>query len=331
MQHPSVAAYVLANDRAYGWLHAFVHSFRHWNPDLPLYLIPYDDQHEEALRVVRRFGGELYRSHAIQWADAQCACLCGGSSRGVGKYRRLALLFDAAPISFYFDSDVVITHPLDPLAQAFRAHDAALAYADAWSGAYRDKALAERMRSEYGSREFCSGALAIKPGRLLSQDRAESLIQEIAPRRRELFSRNDQSLLNWFVDLTGSHAVSFADVLEGVSQTHIPRRRRRLRFDARGAIVKPGDPQAGKRCICCHWPGYRADARMPCARVFLRWRLAGLPPAERTRYLAVFHAQGWSHALARLPSKYHRSFVKRLRALRGLPPPPRRRQRIAKH
>jgi hypothetical protein len=57
--------YILANDRVYELVIAFLNSFRRYNPNLSLCLIPFDDKCDKLLELRERYGFNVYRDHGL--------------------------------------------------------------------------------------------------------------------------------------------------------------------------------------------------------------------------------------------------------------------------
>ena len=161
---------ILANDRIHHWLIAFLDSFRHHNPTLPLYLLPYDDQTARVEALAARYD--------FTFVDHDFAALDGFARqlypyhpmkrRRVRKFGALDLDLDTV---IYTDVDTVVLHDFSPLMHLLKPGQCELVYASRSPGyvfkpAYRNvQQLAEATEFSDGffvtSRRFVSSAMLI--------------------------------------------------------------------------------------------------------------------------------------------------------------------------
>jgi len=57
--------YFSANDRVLPWATAFLNSFRRFNPDLPLYLIPFNQSCDELIKLSEKYKFKIYRDSSF--------------------------------------------------------------------------------------------------------------------------------------------------------------------------------------------------------------------------------------------------------------------------
>jgi len=104
-------AYFIANERVRDLAVAFLNSFRTFEPELPLCLIPYDSQFEGLLSLSAEYGFSL-------WSDAALLERCDDISRTfhsntLGQYRKLAMWEGQYDNFAYIDVDTVLLSSLD--------------------------------------------------------------------------------------------------------------------------------------------------------------------------------------------------------------------------
>lgn len=68
----AVGVYFSANDVVYDWAIAFLNSFRTFNPDLRLLLIPFNEQCDRLLQLRERYGFELYVDDTFDLSAPGC-------------------------------------------------------------------------------------------------------------------------------------------------------------------------------------------------------------------------------------------------------------------
>jgi len=59
-QEQSIGVYFSANDKVYDWTIAFLNSFRTFNPDLRLILIPFNEECDRILQLQTQYNFEVY-------------------------------------------------------------------------------------------------------------------------------------------------------------------------------------------------------------------------------------------------------------------------------
>ena len=140
---PRVGVFVLANDRVEDWLSAFVASFRVYSPDLPLLLIPFDEQSSRCESLVRRAGGDVNCDDAAfeRLERVGRALEIGKTATGPHWFRRL-VAFDGPFDAFsYLDCRMLVLGDVAGFASAARA----LAMRTGWPEAkneFRQEAMA---------------------------------------------------------------------------------------------------------------------------------------------------------------------------------------------
>jgi Mannosyltransferase putative len=117
--------YIIANDRALEHSIAFMNSLRKHDPTTPVMLIPYDDQHEEAARVLsEKFGVMVFEDlEFIDRLSRQLQQTFGESFFArPNQFRKQACWFGPFEEFIYIDTDIVVFEPiaqnLDYLQQA---------------------------------------------------------------------------------------------------------------------------------------------------------------------------------------------------------------------
>jgi hypothetical protein len=101
----------LANDRVSDLTVDFLYSFRRHNPDMPLCLIPYDDETEQLRKLGSEYKFELFTDHGIL---ARCDRLSANFfGHSVGHFRKLAIWEGEYDEFVYIDVDTVVLENVD--------------------------------------------------------------------------------------------------------------------------------------------------------------------------------------------------------------------------
>jgi hypothetical protein len=105
---------VLANDKVIDWLLPFLESYLQTNADIPLYLIPYNENCEKTRRIAKLYGVTFVEidSKALDALSKKLYPLSLGKRSRLRKFLCLALPLDEV---IYLDVDIVLFRDLRPL------------------------------------------------------------------------------------------------------------------------------------------------------------------------------------------------------------------------
>jgi len=105
---------ILANDGICDWLLPFLDSYRHHNPDLPIYLIPYDDRMERVARAAAAYDVRILDDDfgAIDRLAATLYPFHPKRRHRLRKFQCLALPLDEV---MYIDVDTIVFRDLSVL------------------------------------------------------------------------------------------------------------------------------------------------------------------------------------------------------------------------
>lgn len=102
----SRGVYFLANDRVYDLVIAFLNSFRKYNPDLPLCLIPFDNRCERLAAIAGNYNFNVFiNAEALAKCDAWSASFHGHT---MGQYRKLVAWQGQFEEFIYIDIDTIV-------------------------------------------------------------------------------------------------------------------------------------------------------------------------------------------------------------------------------
>ena len=116
--------YFSANDAVYDWAIAFLNSYRRFNPDLPIYLIPFDEDCDRLLDVQSEYDFEIYTDPSFERLETIGEAFELGHAPGVGPYwfRRYAAFCGPLDEFLYLDARQIVLVNLKPLVTAPRKH-----------------------------------------------------------------------------------------------------------------------------------------------------------------------------------------------------------------
>lgn len=272
IESSQIGVYFSANDAVYDWAVAFLNSYRRFNPHLPLYLIPFNDQCDRLLEVQAEYNFKIYTDASFKRLEAIGEAFELGHSTGVGKYwfRRYASFWGPLDEFMYLDARQLVLANLKPYVTAPRTHEFDFMHYDcALDQVYEPGPFRREMLRQNRARGFLSGMWSSKRG-LFTMDEFEDLAEDALQIRDQLNPRNtDQAFINYCCDMKPVRYGHFAEVMGGICQEGWARQsgyvyksgREYRRWDHGGIDHK-------KRVVLLHWAGIKLGSAMPERRQF---------------------------------------------------------------
>jgi hypothetical protein len=274
-------AVCLGNDAVIDWLIAFCASFCRHNPDLPLTLIPFDEQIERSRELITDYGYTVFAGPSLEQMDRLGDAYFPGDPIKLHTMRKFCA-WESYRTFLYLDADVVVLRSLQPYFDALDSSGADfMHFATDMSQVYRPGPLLERMLSEHDSAGFNSGVFIGRRGQLTTE-RVVALADSVADLRPQFVDNLEQTFINYCVDVTDLRKADANEELDSMAVAGALMR-----------IVGSGDdfvledrrvPYSGRPVSLIHWAGYFLNPLMAYRRTFLRYRLAGASRGERWRY-----------------------------------------------
>src|ERR1017187_9794853 len=155
--------YCLANDEFVEWFQMFARSLRHFNPTLPLTVIPYDTRVERLKPLLSQFHCDLMpEAEAARFDALEPKVMNMG--RYAGMFRKWASFFGRYDDFIFLDADIAVAMPLDDLFAAFAKSSCDLIYFDSdITNVYQWEHIAE-MQVKHHSPGFNAGAFMSRKG-----------------------------------------------------------------------------------------------------------------------------------------------------------------------
>jgi hypothetical protein len=300
---PSRGLYFLANDKVLDLAIAFLNSARTFNPDLPICLIPYDDQTKRIRERAAHFEFSILEDEALlRWCDAISLEFHEPACRGRGMYRKLAGWFGPFDEFLYIDLDTLILRPIDFLFPLLREFDAVTAYSNdpgsrnfVWQDFLQPNADISQAQIDYAAN---MGFILSHRG-MLSKPAVDALLpaaKRLAPAMQlECF---DQPFHNYVIarlakNYTSLRCLNLPPENRGLPEECWPGSKA-WRVELDGSATYRGEPRALSHI---HWSGVMAPRPLE-KKVYAWLARLGLPtPAVRVK-LAQGHL--WHH-YRRLP------------------------------
>ena len=239
---------ILANDRVQEWLIAFLESFRQHNPDLPLFVLPYDDRTEKVRALadryhftfvdhdfteLDRFARRLYPFHPVK-------------RRRVRKFGALDLDLDTV---IYADVDTVVLHDFSPLGGLLKPGEVELVYASRSPGyVYREGY--QKIPGLEDATEFSDGFFVTSRRFLTTAKLIDTVMGNLATFREARQTRvYTQPVLNFVVHTTGVPVRAVSQVTPDLSDETY--------YKGEGITREGGYflDKDGRRMLLMHWAG----------------------------------------------------------------------------
>ncbi|PSB59035.1 hypothetical protein C7B77_02455 [Chamaesiphon polymorphus CCALA 037] len=261
-----IGVYFSANDVVYDWAIAFLNSFRQFNPDLRLILIPFNDRCERLLQLKEEYNFEVYIDPSFDRLEAiGQAFELGHTPTGPYWFRRYAAFWGPCDRFMYLDVRQVILSDLTPLIMALdRFNFDFLHYDCALDQVYEPGEFRQQLLRQGKGRGFNSGRWAARK-ELFSIEEFEKLAADALKIREQLNPRNtDQAFINYCCDLKPIVCGHFAEVMGNTCQNGWARQPGHVYHqDGKYYLWDYGGIDHKKQVILIHWAGYKWENFFP--------------------------------------------------------------------
>jgi hypothetical protein len=263
--------YFLANDVVYDWTIAFLNSFRTFNPDLPLYLIPFNDDCDRVVSLKDTYNFEVYTDDSFSRLEAIGEAFeLGYTKTGPYWFRRYAAFWGPVEQFMYLDTRQVILADLKPFIQALEQFDFDFLHYDcALDQVYEPGEFRREMLRKGKGRGFNSGRWASRRG-LFSLEEFETLGGDALKIREQLNPRNtDQAFINYCCDMKPVRYGHFGEVIGGICQDGWARKQGEIyQQDGKYFLWDYGGYDHKKQVVLLHWAGYSLQSLKPHSQLY---------------------------------------------------------------
>ena len=304
-----IGVYFSANDAVYDWSVAFLNSFRAFNPDLRLILIPFDGRCERLLRLQPNYSFEIHQDSAFSRLEAiGQAFELGYTPTGPNWFRRYAAFWGPLERFLYLDARTLVLADLSQLIVALDVYGFDFLHYDCaidqvyTPGPFRREQL--RNRRGHG---FLSGLWASRR-HLFTIDEFEHMADDALKIREQLNRRNtDQAFINYCCDTKSVRYGHFAEVLGGITQVAWARELTSIyKQDGKFHLWDYGGQDHQKQIVLMHWAGLRLNALMPHRRLFRRFQMLNKSVPVHSPGLLSFAAE---YSLGRIRESIRRNRI----------------------
>jgi len=256
------------NDRVHNWLVTMLTSVRRHSGDVPITLIPFDDNLARTRRLCRRMDVEILPTVAFAELDAFSRTLLPDAP--IGLMRRFSSFWGPYEHFIYLDADVVAVQSVRPLLGAVERYSPHVLYLDAnLDEVYKPGPLRAKMVTEHNARGINAGVFGGTRG-VLSLDVVQGFFDEYATVAGDTIPLADQTYLNYVLDRLGVACLAFTDVLD-VSGGWAGHRYHTEDGALIASRLAPSQTRAAPVALL-HWAGFALTPAMPHFRLWLSYR-----------------------------------------------------------
>ncbi|MFN6519074.1 MAG: hypothetical protein RMY29_031915 [Nostoc sp. CreGUA01] len=276
----NIGVYFSANDAVYEWTIAFLNSFRTFNPDLRLILIPFNEQCDRLVKLSDIYKFEIYTDASFSRLETiGQAFELGYTPTGPHWFRRYAAFWGPLDYFMYLDARQIVLADIKPFIEAIATFGFDFLHYDcAIDQVYEQGTFRQKLLKERRGRGFNSGRWASQKG-LFSIEEFEQLTESALKIRNQLNPRNtDQAFINYCCDMKPVRYGHFAEVIGGICQNGWARQSGNI-FEDSGKyfLWNYGSLDHKKQVILLHWAGYKLNSLMPYRNFFDKFYLKKQP------------------------------------------------------
>ena len=260
--------YFSANDSVYDWTLAFLRSFREYNPNLTLYLIPFDSNCNAIKGLSQEFDFGIYEDSAsfVELEELGAAFELGHSEYGKYWFRRYAAFWGPLDVFMYLDCRQLILADLNSVLNVIENDDVDFMYYDlAIDQVYEPGEVRKNFLLKKGGRGFNSGRWAARK-HLFSKAELLQLGYEALNYRDQLNPRNtDQAFINYCIDKKPNlKTVHLKEYLGHYIQQGWAGQKGRLYKEGKTVYWWDyGGLEHKKKVMLLHWAGYGWNDALP--------------------------------------------------------------------
>ena len=270
-----IGVYFSANDKVYDWTIAFLNSYRKFNPDLRLILIPFNDQCDRLFKLKDTYQFDIYIDPSFERLEAiGKAFELGHTPTGHYWFRRYAAFWGKCDRFMYLDARQVVLADLEPVIRAIDDYDLDLLHFDcAINQVYEPGDLRRELLRQGKARGFLSGLWASRKGLFTLED-FEQYAEDALKVRDQLNPRNtDQAFINYCCDMKPVIYGHVAEVLGGICQNAWARQSGTIyQENGKYYLWDYGGLEHKKHIFLLHWAGYQLSDPIPHRGLLLSFR-----------------------------------------------------------
>jgi hypothetical protein len=293
--------YFLANDTVLEQTLGFLNSFRTYNPDLPLCLVPFADDDARVRALAGQFGFTVWSDDAIlQQCDEISRAFHDGDTSG--QYRKLAMWSGDFDEFIYIDTDTIVLEPVDFAFHHLARYDFLTSHSHlphlrqwVWHESIVDTGALTAEQINFSAN---TGFIVSRAGLIDVMKVAADLVAPLALAPHMELLCAEQPLLNYLIVTSGRSYSSLSQIATETGDPDIPLEQWAGRDIGRVDAGRLSCPDC-RRVLLVHWAGEwhrvrSVGGQLPYYDLWHHYRtmsgpplvdgdqLAGLPGGDRT-------------------------------------------------
>lgn len=256
----NVGVAIVGNDKIFDWLLPFLESYRATNPDLPLFLIPYDDNVAQTRRAAKLYGATFVETEPVEIDRLSQELYPGFFNAHRRRLRKLQALTLPLDEVLYVDVDVIIYRDLAPLfGRLKRGETEFIVASPSFEYVYNDNRGKYRFLDDallFNDGFWVTSSAYLKLSDFIDTIARDAEIFHDVRKRGQLFA---QPLVNFVTHRRELKIALLPHVVDNASHESF--------YKAPGVTFKDGAPlaQDGREIYFAHWAGATA---LPRGEVF---------------------------------------------------------------
>ena len=276
--------YILGNDVVLEFAIGLFRSLRHYSPDIPVRLLPYDNRLEKLRPWMQRYNIELHEDPDYGFFDRLGDQLWDEVHMGHHMFRKFAAFSGPFDDFLYLDIDIAVLAPLEKLFDDFTASSAQfMTFDNDLDNVYQRTPWRTELERSGRTKGFNAGAFLSQRGHF-TRPELTALLSDAKRLRDNFVYQYDQPFFNFAVDMKDLRQVRLPEFNTAVpdklwgDQTPI------LHRDGAWRLLTPGHRDHGKAEPLIHWAGHHGDDPFPNRHIFYHFRLLGESLPTRVAY-----------------------------------------------
>lgn len=277
-----IGIYSLANDKVLEWAIALLESFRTYDTQSPIHIIPFDNNISKLRQVSQKYNFDFYQDSNLELLDELGAKVRGVNDIHNHRFRIFSIFWGSLEHFIFLDSDIVVLDNLQELFQTYLNSDYEFMYyyRNIFDKVYKAGEFRDKMIREYGANGFNAGSFVSSKG-VFSLNEIKELAERAA-KIRQYFADNCivQPFVNYCVDIKRLKTQAIADAIPDLGPEWA-----KYEIECLDDTYKAN----GKRILYSHWAGFGYGPDMPNRHLFLKYRLKSLSRLSRWQYIIGDH------------------------------------------
>lgn len=285
LEKSKIGIYCLGNDNVLDWMLAFLESLRHYEPEINLIVIPFDDKIQELQKLSSKYNFSFLNDDNLKALDCIGQAIHPEKYSDSHTFRKIAAFWGPFEKFIFLDSDIVILSKLDVLFQPFLQSNCDLMHYDtSVDYVYKPGEFRDWMVLEFGSTSFNTGCFASTNHLVTLEDVQDCLAQAISV-KDNFACGGEQPFLNYFIDIKRLKRGTFFEKDQNLCKWTWANLKPIQYINEKYCLMKPKNPNFGKQMPFLHWSGILISPFMPNQNLFLKYRLKSLSPLGKGRYI----------------------------------------------